>query len=74
MLPAEIANFMSGLAFVSCVTCGILRLVLGRRMIKVKQAHLLGAGVTVIMVGNSAIHLYLTNDPLCALNFEPFSC
>ncbi|MFT5086576.1 MAG: hypothetical protein ACI906_004311 [Candidatus Latescibacterota bacterium] len=69
ILPPAIAGPMALLALFSSAVCLVLRLVLGRELVAVRHAHLLGAGVTGIMLVNISAHLYLSGDPLQTTNF-----
>lgn len=69
VLPADIADEMMALAFVSSVVCAVLRWALKNEWVPIWHAHLLGVAVAVMMLGNSAVHLFLTSDWLQTTNF-----
>jgi len=69
ILPEDIANVIGPVAIVSSVISLLLRLTLKYQWIPIRHGHLLGVFVTVIILINSALHMYLTQDPLQTTNF-----
>lgn len=69
VLPTDIAYVIGPVAIVSSITSLLLRLTLKYQWIPIRHGHLLGIFVTVIILINSALHMYLTKDPLQTTNF-----
>jgi hypothetical protein len=69
VLPPEYANWMVALAFGSGVVFALLWLALKYERVPIQHAHLFGAFVTAMMLGNSAVHMFLTGDWLQTTNF-----
>lgn len=63
MLPRAIATTMSILAGGTALTLLVLRYRLGRRTIPPRWAHPVGAGIAGLVLLNSLLHLYLTDEP-----------
>jgi signal transduction histidine kinase len=68
ILPAGVAGVMVALAGGASVLCGVTYWVVCRQGVAPQWAHPLAAGVVLVMLINSLVHLWLLADPLQTTN------